>query len=90
MKGVVTTGQLRYWCRRHLVSRGVVDQADCIAAAAATLVSFDILRAVTEGAQPRRGPRVGRFAKGPWGEIQSNTVSMRHLERLGIGADPFL
>ena len=90
-RGVVaTTAQLRVMVRRNLVSRGIADQAACIAAAAATLVSLEILREVADGTQPARGPRVRRFAKRPWSEIQSNTISVRHLERLGVGVDAFL
>ena len=88
-RGVVNTRDLRIMVRRTLASRGVTDQAACIAAAAARLVSLKIIYEVAEGAQPRRGPRMQRFAKRSWSEIQSNTVSMQHLERLGVGPDAF-
>ena len=60
---VVTTVELRYFVRRSLASRGINDQAACIAAAAATLVSLEILSKVETGAQPRAGRRVQRFVK---------------------------
>ena len=88
-RGVTTTAELRYSVRRTLASRGITDQAACIAAAAATLVSLEILNKVENGAQPRAGPRVQRFAKRTWAEIQSNATSRQHLEKLGVGADAF-
>ena len=70
--------------KHALTSRGVTDQAACIAAAATRLVSLGIIYKVAEDAKPRRGPKVQRFAKRSWSEIQSNTASVQHLERLGI------
>ena len=75
--------------RRILTNRGVSNVAACIATAAATLVALELIYEVTQGPQPRRGPRVQRFVKNTWNQIQSNAASLQHLGRLGVGADAF-
>ena len=88
-KGVVKTTALRVMMKRPLQNRGIVDQAAHIAAAAARLVRLEIIYEITEGPQPKRGPRVQRYAKRSWNEIEAKTVSMQHLEKLGVGRDAF-
>ena len=75
--------------RRALQNRGIKNVAACITNAAATLVALELIYEVAEGEQNRRGPRVQRFAKHTRDHIQSNTISMRHLERIGVTADAF-
>ena len=50
--GVVKSTALRIMMKRLLASRGITDQADCIADAAGGLVSLEIIYEVAEGAQP--------------------------------------
>ena len=85
----VKSTTLRIMMKRILASRGISDQADSISAAAARLVSLEIIYEVADNTQPRRGRRVQLFAKRSWNEIESNTVSMQHLEKLGVSRDSF-
>ena len=88
-RGVVESSTLRILMKRALTSRGITDQAACISVATTKPVWLGIIYEVAEGAQQGRGPRVKRFAKRSWNEIESNTVSMEHLEKLAVSRDSF-